>query len=97
MSIIVCSRNGGLLKRCLASLKGLTDYPNWEIVIVQHTTGSDPALAQVVVDSKSTVAPYSGPFNFSRMNNLGAAASKGELLIFLNDDVEPSMPALYSA
>ena len=28
------------------------------------------------------------PFNFSELNNLGANAAQGELLLFLNDDTE---------
>ena len=33
--------------------------------------------------------PYAGPFNFAAMNNLGARHATGEVLVFLNDDVEP--------
>ena len=34
-----------------------------------------------------------GPFNFSRMNNLGARTATGEVLVFLNDDVTPLEPS----
>jgi GT2 family glycosyltransferase len=33
--------------------------------------------------------PYTGPFNFAAMNNLGAGKATGTVLVFLNDDVEP--------
>jgi GT2 family glycosyltransferase len=92
VSVIVCSRNSELLQACLESLRRHTNYPDWEIVIVMHTFGCDPNLARVVAASQCASVAYSGQFNFSRMNNLGAAAAKGEFLIFLNDDVEAIEP-----
>jgi GT2 family glycosyltransferase len=32
---------------------------------------------------------YTGPFNFAAMNNLGARHATGDVLVFMNDDVEP--------
>ena len=32
------------------------------------------------------------PFNFSKMCNIGAENAKGELLLFLNDDMEIMQP-----
>src|SRR5262249_3068115 len=87
VSVIICSRNSKLLQTCLESLQRYTDYPDWETVVVMHTFGCDRNLARVVSTSKCVSVAYSGPFNFSRMNNLGAATAKGDLLIFLNDDV----------
>ena len=37
--------------------------------------------------------PYTGPFDFARMNNLGAQAAEGEILVFLNDDTELLEPS----
>jgi GT2 family glycosyltransferase len=34
-----------------------------------------------------------GPFNFSRLNNLGAEQARGEILLLLNDDIEPVEPS----
>ncbi|HJZ97715.1 MAG TPA: glycosyltransferase [Candidatus Solibacter sp.] len=92
VSVIICSRNSKLLQTCLESLQRYTDYPDWETVVVMHTFGCDRNLARVVSTSKCVSVAYSGPFNFSRMNNLGAATAKGDLLIFLNDDVEAMQP-----
>jgi GT2 family glycosyltransferase len=90
VSVIICSRNSRLLKRCLTSLRASTRYPDWEAVVVQHSFGgSDPNLARVAETAGCSTALYDGPFNFSRMNNLGAAKARGDLLILLNDDTEP--------
>jgi O-antigen biosynthesis protein len=89
VSVIICSRSSGLLTKCLRSLRKFTRYPNWEIVVVQHTSGGDFDLPRVVEAEKCRTTLYSGPFNFSVMNNLGAAMATGDLLIFLNDDAEP--------
>ncbi|TNY02591.1 glycosyltransferase family 2 protein, partial [Escherichia coli] len=32
------------------------------------------------------------PFNYSALNNRGAAYATGEILLFLNDDTEPQTP-----
>jgi GT2 family glycosyltransferase len=57
---------------------------------VQHVTGEeDAALEKVIAQHHAKRVPYDGPFHFSRMNNLALEAAGGEILIFLNDDVEP--------
>jgi GT2 family glycosyltransferase len=89
VSVIICSRQSDLLKRCIASLRERTRYADWEIVVVQHTAGAGGERKRFVGPAECTVLPYSGQFNFARMNNMGAAVSQGDLLIFLNDDVEP--------
>ncbi|KFF57899.1 glycosyl transferase family 2, partial [Cryobacterium sp. MLB-32] len=44
-------------------------------------------LADVAGD-KLTLAPFTGPFNFSRKCNEGFLAARGDVLLFLNDDVQ---------
>jgi GT2 family glycosyltransferase len=87
LTVVICSRNGKLLERCLKSLKSTTVYPEWDVVVVWHMVSQDEPRLPAGLAAK--VVPFAGQFNYSRMNNLGAAAAKGELLLFLNDDVEP--------
>lgn len=90
VSILICTRNAGLLSRCLASLRGKTDYSFLEVLVVHHTGSADDAeIERIAADHGAARIPFAGPFNFSVMNNLGAEAATGELLVFLNDDVEP--------
>jgi GT2 family glycosyltransferase len=83
VSVVICSRNPELLQRCRQLVLQRTTYEDYEFVIVEHGITSN---------SKGTKVPYHGTFNYARMNNQGAAAANGEILIFLNDDVEPLCP-----
>ena len=91
-SVIVCSRNPKLLARCLHAVERRTTYPNREMVIVEHITGDSTRMDRLLERTTCRRAPYSGPFNFSLMNNLGARRATGNVLVFLNDDVEPLEP-----
>jgi O-antigen biosynthesis protein len=89
VSVIICSRNAQLLQRCLGALEATRrDYP-LQVVVVQHQIENDGGMGQVIERFGCDVAPFSGEFNFARMNNLGATISTGEVLLFLNDDVMP--------
>ena len=90
VSILICTRNAKLIARCLATLRANTAYPAYEVIVVHHTGSADDAIIESSVrDGGAKRVAYSEPFNFSSMNNGGAREAKGELLLFLNDDVEP--------
>jgi GT2 family glycosyltransferase len=90
VSLIVCSRSPALLAKCLAAIRKRTAYARRELIVVQHLSGdADAAMEKVITEYKGKCVRYAGPFHFSRMNNLGVEASGGEVLVFLNDDVEP--------
>jgi GT2 family glycosyltransferase len=88
-SIIICSRTASLLKRCLRVVDHVTAYPVREIVVVQHKTGDDAAMDQLLARSRCVRVSHAGVFDFAQMNNRGAKAASGDYLVFLNDDVEP--------
>lgn len=88
-SIIICSRNAGLLGRCLDGIERNTSHANREIVVVQHHTGHDDAMRRLLENSGATCVPWTEGFHFAAMNNLGAASAQGDVLVFLNDDVQP--------
>jgi GT2 family glycosyltransferase len=76
------------LERCLRTLAATTAYPHRELIVIHHLGGDDAALEDVISRFGAIRVPYAGPFNFSRMNNLGVQAANGEVLVFLNDDTE---------
>lgn len=77
----------------LACLESLSPDHLSEIIIV-----AGPAMPPHVVEEAREVSPIEptvvhidGPFNFSASCNLGAAHATGDILIFLNDDVEATV------
>jgi GT2 family glycosyltransferase len=90
VSILICTRNAALLSRSLAALRGKTDYPAIETVIVHHAgSADDREIERIAADHQAIRVPFTGQFNFSVMNNLGVQSASGDLLVFLNDDAEP--------
>ena len=96
ISIIIPTRdNGAVLRRCLDSLQAQSSNRNYELILVDN--GSvDPATLSLFDELRSwdsvNLLTHDAPFNFSELNNIGATAAKGELLLFLNDDTEILTP-----
>ena len=94
VSIIIPTRDRGeLLKPCIASIEGKTGYTQYEILVLDNGS-ADPATLRYLdtVAEKWLVHRCPGPFNFSSINNVGAALAKGEYLLFLNNDIEVISP-----
>jgi len=92
VSVIVPTRDRGrLLEACLTSLRDRTRYPDVEVVIVDHETTERRArklIDGMTDDPDIVVVPFTGPFNFAAMCNLGVAAASGEVVVLLNNDTE---------
>lgn len=93
VSIIIptCAARG-LIKTCLDTLRGLTAYRNFEIVCIENIPEERLEWKTWLRDNADTVISTTEPFNWSRFNNLAVAQSKGEYLLFLNDDIEIIAP-----
>lgn len=93
VSIIIPSKdNPDILKCCLQSIRKFTKYINYEIVVVDNgSNDSNRKEYEKLVGTFEGQASYvyeKADFNFSHMCNVGAAKAKGNLLLFLNDDIE---------
>jgi GT2 family glycosyltransferase len=92
VSIVIPTQDAAeLLRRCVASIESRTDYPAYEIVVVDHETSEPDAvafLAELRRTPRVTIVPYSGPFNYAAECNLGVAHAKGQVVVLLNNDVE---------
>jgi GT2 family glycosyltransferase/spore maturation protein CgeB/predicted nucleic acid-binding Zn-ribbon protein len=95
VSIIVPTRDGlQHLRRLFAGLVEHTRYPALEVVVVDNAS-SDGTLAYL--QSLQTPFPVQVIANeqnlsYSQTNALGAERAGGELLLFLNNDIEPFEP-----
>lgn len=67
-----------------------TQHTSLEFVIVYDTTMPETTLAELrtIPGADITLVPYAEPFNFSAKCNVGALHATGEILIFLNDDIQ---------
>jgi len=88
VSIIIPVRDRvDLLARCLASLTSKTSYAPYEIVVVDNDSQSEEARAYFS-QFQHTLLRYSGPFNFSAINNFAVEHTDSPWLLFLNNDTE---------
>jgi len=99
VSILIPTRDQGrLLEKCVGGLVGEnsnTDYPDIEIILVDHESTEPRARAVIdglATDPAHTVITFTGPFNFAAMVNRAAEAATGEILLLLNNDTEAVNP-----
>jgi GT2 family glycosyltransferase len=91
VAIVIPNRDQpDLLRRCVRFLECL-HYPKRELIVVDHAS-TDPATLALYAELKEqhdfAILRVSGRFNFSRMANLGVAASTSEVVLLVNNDVE---------
>ena len=98
VSIIIPTKNNlHYLRCCLSTLLEKTDYPRYEVVLMDDHSSDPGVLAYYDELRRSSpsvriLANELEPFNYSRVNNIGARQALGELLLFLNNDVEILSP-----
>lgn len=93
VSIIIPTRNHLIdIQRTVSSLLEKSSYQNFEIILVDN--GSTEAEVQsyyralVSEHGHIRILPFDQPFNINKAWNLGAEAALGEVLLFLNNDVQ---------
>ena len=92
VSIIIPMRDGVKdTQRCISSLLAKTNYPHYEIIIVDNGSQKEETFnyfKQIENDDRVNIFPCDIPFNFAKLNNLAAKKAKGKYLLFLNNDTE---------
>lgn len=92
VSLIIPTRNGlDLLRRCLDTLFALTDYPRFEVLVIDNGS-DDPATLAYLSDMRAArkirLFRDERPFNFSALNNRGVQHAQGSVVGLLNNDLE---------
>lgn len=102
VSIIIPSKDHPeLLRQCLSSIKntlidiGNDEFAHLEMIIVDN--GSSEENRREILKLKQEIVDFTylyeaEDFNFSKMCHKGAVESHGEVLLFLNDDIEAIGP-----
>jgi len=81
-----------LLKRNITKIQSKTTYKNYEIIIITNNQDENSEMRTFLKESKHQYFLYHEEYSFSGMNNFGAKKANGEVLLFLNDDVEVLSP-----
>lgn len=106
ISIIILSKdNPEILKTCISTIEKYTVSSPYEIIVVDNgSSEANRAKYQDILEAHDRSEYGSGTqyiyepmdFNFSKMCNMGAEKAGGELLLFLNDDIEIRKPGWLS-
>jgi GT2 family glycosyltransferase len=96
VTLVIPTRNGlSLLRKCVDSICTKTDYPDYEILIVDNRS-DDPALFAYYESLKHyariRILHDDRPFNFSALNNRAVRECNGMLIGMLNNDTEVIAP-----
>jgi GT2 family glycosyltransferase len=94
VSIIIPTRDRwSLLRQCLRSIEEKTSYSRYEVIVLDNDSVDPETLKGLsAVAEKWRVYTYPGAFNFSALNNFGAAQARGEYFVFLNNDSQVIEP-----
>lgn len=81
-----------LVENAVRSILNKTEYPNYEIIILDNNS-INPKTIQYFQDIQKNeprvrVISITGLFNFSLLNNVGVKKARGEVIGFINNDIE---------
>lgn len=93
VSVIIPTRDRAyLLEACLKGLFKNTAPADLDVIVIDNESSEPATLALFALYEQSgriRRIPLAGGFNFSRACNIGANAARHDLILLLNNDVEP--------
>jgi len=92
VSIIIPTRDHKLvLETCISSLLSKTDYPDYELLIMDNKSQQTDALtylSELAEHDNILVVKHDKAFNYSEINNRAVQLASGEVIVLLNNDTE---------
>ena len=82
-----------LIKPCMETLNALTEYSNYEVIILDNSRGNYPEGISYLKSKAVKLVECDFKFNWPQLNNIGVSQCSGEYLLFLNDDIEITDPS----
>ena len=96
VSIIIPNKNhADDLRRCVESIRNVTTYSNYELVIVDNGSTEESAFRYYDALRKvpnMAIRSLDISFNYSAINNYAVTQVRGEYCLFLNNDTEVISP-----
>jgi glycosyltransferase involved in cell wall biosynthesis len=90
-TVVICTYNRAmLLRRCLESLAGVSSARPWDVVIVDNNSSDDtrPLVEELALNFPVPLTYLFEPRQGKSFAlNTGIAASRGEIIVFTDDDV----------
>lgn len=80
-----------ILKKCISSILKKTAYKNYEIIIIENNSVEQETFKYYEEISKFDnikVIKWDNPFSYSAVNNFAVNYAQGDILIFLNNDIQ---------
>jgi GT2 family glycosyltransferase len=84
-----------ITEQCLRTVLDLTSYTNYDVIMVDNWSTSREAKSFVKKYSKLSNVTFlrvEEDFNYSRLNNLAAAKTDANYLVFMNNDLFVKLP-----
>jgi O-antigen biosynthesis protein len=97
VSIIIPTKDRmDLLESCIDSIYATDSAFSYEIIVLDNRSQEDESM-RWLAEAPSRyenlrVVPADYPFNWSRLNNDGIRSARGDLILFLNNDIEVRTP-----
>lgn len=92
VSLIIPTRDkADLLRMSVGTILERTNYPDFEILIVDNQSTEADTHAffeEISLTGRVRVLQYDAPFNYSAINNFGVRHAEGEIIGLINNDIE---------
>lgn len=89
--IMPCRDRSDLSKQCIDSIREKSTWSRYEILVVDNNSRENATLSyleQLRNQQGCRVFSFDGPYNFSAINNMASREAAGDVLVFVNNDIE---------